>query len=87
VGKGVAVVEHRVSTDPVYCTFDSPDDGFGERSQCRYQKECDRLGKGGVIARRLPRCTLFNVWLEKPGIYCIRCDACKAACGELEVVK
>ena len=83
MSKGIAVVEHRVSTDPVFCTFDSPDDGFGERSVCAYQAYRDRHGKDGRIERHLPRCTLFGEWLNKPGLDCLRCAACKKACGEV----
>ena len=83
MSKGIAVVEHQVSTDPVYCTFSSPDDGFMEKSVCAYQVYRDRHGAGGKIERHLPRCKLFNEWLKKPGLDCLRCDACKAACGEV----
>lgn len=83
MSKGIAVVEHRVSTDPVYCTFSSPDDGFMEMSVCRYLTHRDRNGRGGKIERALPRCKLFNEWLDRPGFDCLRCDACKRACGEL----
>ena len=83
MGKGVAVVEHRVSTDPVYCTFSSPDDGFMEKTVCNYQTYRDRNSRGGRIDRELLRCKLFNEWLDKSGFDCLRCDACKRACGEL----
>lgn len=82
MGKGIAIVEHHVSTDPVYCTFDGPDDSFGMRSVCRYQVIRDKHGPGGRVDRGLFRCILFNEWLERNGVDCLRCQACKRACGE-----
>ena len=78
---GVAVVEHQVSTDPAYCEHSHPDDGFCEHSLCAYMKHRDRHGKKGRIDRGLPRCTLFNAWLEKEGWKHKRCSECKVACG------
>lgn len=78
---GIALVEHRVSTDAVYCEHSRPDDGFMEYSVCSYLKMRDRHGKKGRIDRGLPRCALFNEWLEKDGYKHFRCDACKKACG------
>lgn len=85
MGYGIAFVAHKVSTDPEYCTYDAPDDGFMERSVCSNQVLRDRHGPGGKIERKLPRCALFNVWLEvEPGKGCVRCNQCKIACGEME---
>jgi len=85
MGYGIAFVAHKVSTDPKYCTHDSPDDGFMERSVCSYQVLRDRHGPHRKIERKLPRCALFNVWLEvEPGKGCVRCNQCKVACGEME---
>lgn len=78
---GIALVEHHVSDDPVYCEHSHPDDGFMEYSLCSYLKNRDRHGKKGRIDRGLPRCTLFNEWLEKDGYKHRRCNACKKACG------
>ena len=84
MGYGIAFVAHSVSTDPQYCAFDGPDDGFMEKSVCGYQKLRDRHGPKGKIERKLPRCALFNVWLEvEPGKGCVRCAQCKIACGEI----
>lgn len=81
--KGIAVVEHRVSTDAKYCEYDDPDDGFGERSLCRYCVTREKTGKRGTPIQRLPRCKLFDEWLEKEGFNRLRCEACKIACGEV----
>lgn len=83
MGKGIAVVEHRVSTDAKYCEHIRADDGFGERSLCRYCVTREKTGKRGTPIRRLPRCTLFDEWLEKEGFSTLRCEACKIACGEV----
>lgn len=83
--KGIAIVAHRVSTDPEYCVFNALDDGFGEKSMCRYLKYRDRThGRQKPVEKQLPRCDLFRVWLDQPGLYSERCDACKIACGEVE---
>ena len=83
---GFIWVKHRVSDDPNYCEFNGPDDGFMERSVCRYLQYRDRHGKGGKIERKLPKCTLFGQWLGKEGAAGhARCEACKAV--EKEAVK
>ena len=80
--KGIVMVAHHVSTDPVYCEFDGPDDGFCERSVCRYlRKEFKTQGRGRS-AIKLPRCSLFKAWLEKEGFSTLKCDRCKEACAE-----
>ncbi len=83
MGKGIAVVEHHVSTDAKYCEHIHADDGFGERSLCSYCKIREKHGKRGTPIRHLPRCTLFDEWLEKEGFSTLRCEACKIACGEV----
>ena len=82
MGKGIAVVEHHVSTDERFCEHHHASDGFGERSVCSYCAMRERHGKRGTPIRRLPRCTLFGEWLEKEGFNTLRCEACKIACGE-----
>lgn len=84
MSKGIAVVEHRVSTDPKYCEYNAPDDGFGERSVCRYRVTRIKTGKRGKAVKRLPRCALFEEWLEKEGFSTVRCLACRVACGEVK---
>jgi hypothetical protein len=85
MAKGIAIVAHKVSPDPVYCEYDGADDGFGEKSVCRYLCTRDRThGRYAPVEKRVPKCTLFDSWLEKPGVYCVRCIECKRACGEIE---
>lgn len=84
MGRGIAVVEHKVSTHPITCEHDDPNDGFGERSVCFYCVPTWKTGKRGTSAKRLPRCKLFHEWLEKDGFLTLRCAACKKACGEEE---
>lgn len=81
---GIAVVEHQVSTNLRYCEYDGPDDGFGERSVCRYRVTRGKTGKRGEAIRQIPRCTLFEEWLEKEGFSTKRCLACRIACREVE---
>ena len=81
--KGIAIVEHRVSDDPLYCEYFTPDDGFCERTVCRYLcMELKTAGKGVRHMYKQPRCSLFREWLDRPSIYTLRCDKCKLACGE-----
>lgn len=83
MSKGIAVVEHRVSTHPKYCEYNVPDDGFGERSVCRYHVTRGKTGKRGDPVKQLPRCTLFEEWLEREWFNTVRCLACRVACGEV----
>lgn len=73
-------VEHEIPEDEKYCME------FGKggwRTLCRYLKSRDRHGKRGTpIQRNLPRCTLFNEWLEKDMHVEIKCEQCKQACSE-----
>lgn len=84
MSRGIAVVEHRVSTDLKYCEYNDPSDGFCERSVCRYYVTRIKTGKRGKAVKRLPRCDLFKEWLEKDGFSAVRCLACRVACGEVE---
>jgi hypothetical protein len=84
MGRGVAIVTHSVSTNDRYCEFNSPSDGFGERSVCQYYTIRHKTEKRGSWAKLLPRCTLFGEWLEREGVSTVRCTACKIACGEVE---
>lgn len=84
MGKGIAVVEHRVSTNPKYCDYNDPSDGFGERSVCRYCVTRGKTGKRGQPVKQLPRCALFEEWLYKEGFNTVRCLACRKACGEVK---
>lgn len=84
MSKGIAVVEHHVSTHPKYCEYNAPDDGFGERSVCRYRVRREKTGKIGGAIKRYPRCDLFKEWLENDGFSTVRCLACRVACGEVK---
>lgn len=83
MGKGIATVEHFVSTHDKYCEYCDPSDGFGERSVCRYCAVRSKTGKRGTPIQYLPKCTLFGEWLEREGISTVRCTACIVACGEV----
>ena len=83
MGKGIAIVQHRVSTDPIFCVFSSPDDGFCEKSQCLYLKMRKKYGKHNEPLGYHNKCDLFKVWLDQEfHPYPIRCQQCKQACGE-----
>lgn len=79
--KGIAIVEHRVSDNPLYCEYSAPDDGFCEYSVCGYLRMELKTGKRGTMPVRMPRCSLFKAWLERD-YHTKRCVKCKMACGE-----
>ena len=55
---------------------------FGGKSVCRYHTHKDRThGRKAPIERHLPKCTLFDCWLEKDYM---KCEACKKACDKAE---
>lgn len=55
MGKGLAIVEHHVSTDAKFCEHSDPSDGFCERSLCGYRVMREKHGKRGTPIQRLPR--------------------------------
>lgn len=68
-------VKHSVSPDIEYCTYDGD---FWGKDVCRYHTHRDRThGRKAPIERHLPKCTLFNKWLDKPYQ---KCEECKQAC-------
>ena len=70
-------VEHEVSPEKETCTYDGD---FWGKSICRYYTHRDRThGRKAPIERHLPKCTLFDCWLEKDYV---KCEACKKACDE-----
>lgn len=70
-------VKHRVSPDPEYCTYGGD---FWGRDVCPYHTHRDRThGRKAPAERQVPKCLLFNDWLDKSYV---KCDACKMACAE-----
>ena len=72
-------VEHEVSPEKETCTHDGD---FWGKSVCRYHTHRDRThGRKAPVERHLPKCTLFDCWLERDYV---KCEACKNACNEAE---
>lgn len=72
-------VEHEVSPEKETCTHDGD---FWGKSVCRYHTHKDRThGRKAPIERHLPKCTLFDCWLERDYM---KCEACKNACDKAE---
>lgn len=68
-------VKHSVSPDAEHCTYAGD---FWGKDVCRYHTHRDRThGRKAPIERHLPKCTLFNKWLDKPYQ---KCKECKQAC-------
>ena len=76
-------VEHKVSPDENYCTYGGD---FWGKDVCSYHRHRDRThGSKAPKERSLPKCTLFNEWLEKDYV---KCESCRNACKEaLEEMK
>lgn len=71
-------VEHEVSPEKETCTHDGD---FWGKSVCRYHTHRDRThGRKAPVERHLPKCTLFDCWLEEDYK---KCEACKKACEEV----
>lgn len=72
-------VTHEVSPDTNNCTYGG--DYWG-KDVCRYHVHRDRThGRKAPIERSIPKCTLFNKWLDKSYQ---KCEECKRACEEAE---
>lgn len=72
------LVEHQVPSDEMYC---SEFEKGGWRVVCSYIRYRNRHGKKGIpIQRDLPKCTLFNEWLEKDMHKELKCKQCKQSC-------
>lgn len=70
-------VEHLVSPDKDNCTYGGD---FWGKDVCRYYTYRNRThGRKAPMERNVPKCTLFDVWLDKPYK---KCEACRKACEE-----
>lgn len=78
-------VEHAVPFDKgkeLRCVYDDGD--FYGNSVCNYHAFRDRThGRKAPVERKVPKCRLFNVWLDAPYH---KCDACLRKCQEAEGV-
>jgi hypothetical protein len=71
-------VIHDVADNQLLCRYNDGDfDGY---TVCRYHILRDRThGFKRPIERKLPKCTLFDVWLSDVGVKCKECiSACNA---------
>lgn len=72
-------VEHEVSPESASCSYGG--DFFG-KDVCQYYACRNRThGRKAPIERNVPKCTLFNTWLERPFA---KCTACVTACQGAE---
>ena len=70
-------VEHSVSPEPDSCTYNGD---FWGKDVCRYHTHRNRThGRKAPMERNVPKCTLFDTWLDKPYK---KCEACRKACEE-----
>lgn len=78
-GENVKIsVEHEVSPSPTECSYGGD---FWGKEVCRYHTYRDRThGRKAPVERHLPKCTLFDCWLDKPHQ---KCEACQKACEEV----
>lgn len=74
-------VEHLVSPEPDSCTYGGD---FWGKDVCRYHTHRDRThGRKAPTEWAVPKCTLFDTWLDRPYKKCDECrKACKVAQGE-----
>ena len=64
-------VEHEVSPDKNFCTYGGD---FWGKDLCQYHTHRDRThGRKAPIERKVPKCTLFGTWLDKPYQKCKEC--------------
>lgn len=77
-------VTHEVSPDATRCSYGG--DFFG-KDVCRYYACRNRThGRKAPAERNIPKCILFNTWLDRPFTKCSACiDACRATREECEV--
>ena len=79
----IITVKHEVAFDELYkttCYADS--DVGGWHTMCHYLAYRDRThGRKAPVERHLPKCTLFDKWLETKGLYPSKCEECLKACG------
>lgn len=65
-------VTHRVSPDPEKCVYGGD---FWGKDVCKYHTHRDRThGRKAPKERNLPKCILFEKWLD--GEY-VKCEECK----------
>ncbi|WP_143469294.1 hypothetical protein [Lachnoclostridium sp. An14] len=72
-------VEHLVSPEPDSCTYGGD---FWGKDVCRYHVHRNRThGRKAPMERAVPKCTLFDTWLDRPYK---KCEACRKACREAQ---
>ena len=65
------MVEHEISPDSEKCTYGGD---FWGKDVCRYHTHRDRThGRKAPKERNVPKCTLFNCWLEGEYVKCSQC--------------
>ena len=70
-------VEHSVSPEVDTCTYGGD---FWGKDVCRYHTHRNRThGRKAPMERIVPKCTLFDTWLDGPYK---KCEACRKACEE-----
>lgn len=70
-------VEHLVSPEKDTCTYGGD---FWGKDVCRYHVCRNRThGRKEPTERNVPKCTLFDTWLDSPYK---KCDKCRKACEE-----
>lgn len=69
-------VKHMVSPDATSCAYGEDVDGYV--MACHYHVRRNRThGRKAPMEFNLPKCLLFECWLDKPFH---KCEACKQAC-------
>ncbi len=62
-------------------TCRATDEGNGWYTECEYLTYRDRThGSKRPVERKLPKCTLFDKWLEQSGVERLKCAECLNAC-------
>lgn len=65
------MVEHEISPDPEECAYGGD---FWGKDLCRYHTHRDRThGRKAPKERNVPKCTLFDCWLDKEYHKCPQC--------------
>ena len=68
-------VRHNVYPDKERCDYGGD---FWGKDVCHYHTRRNRFhGRKAPAERNVPKCTLFNKWLDKPYQ---KCEECKQAC-------
>lgn len=71
-------VEHKVSPEKETCAYAGD---FWGKEVCQYHTHRDRThGRKAPMERQLPKCILFDCWLDETYQ---KCEACRKACEEV----